>query len=116
MQAAAPVAPTGPVTEERLRTAVDRIVAALDPEQIVLFGSYAYGEPSPDSDVDLLVVMETDDRTPDRIRRVSRLLSPRPFPVDVVVRTPREISQGLDRVDPFTHEIMAKGRVLYERS
>lgn len=103
-----------PIIEGKLQTAIRRLVAALNPEKIILFGSYAYGQPGPDSDVDLLVVMETDQRPIRRITAVSELLSPRPFPVDIIVRTPTELARDLQRVDPFMHEVVAKGRVLYE--
>jgi predicted nucleotidyltransferase len=95
---------------------VQRLVLALHPEKIILFGSHAYGQPGADSDVDLLVVMETDERPAQRIARVSALLSPRPFPVDIVVRTPGELARDLRRTDPFMHEVVEKGRILYERS
>src|SRR2546421_8055488 len=68
------------VTEEVLAEIVHHIVTALHPEKIVLFGSYAYGRPLDDSDVDLLVILETRDRPIDRYLAVSRLLRPRPFP------------------------------------
>ena len=102
--------------ESRLERAVQRLVSALNPKKIILFGSYAYGQPGPDSDVDLLVVMETQARPAQRIATVSVLLSPRPFPVDVIVRTPAELARDLRRLDPFMHEVVEKGRVLYERS
>ena len=105
-----------PLTEERLQKAVDLIVSALNPEQVILFGSNAYGQPNADSDVDLLVVFETSARPAERIATVSRLLSPRPFPVDIVVRTPEELDRALKRIDPFIHELVERGRVLYARS
>src|SRR5207248_9722188 len=75
-----PVAPTGfpPVTEEVLQAAAERIAESLRPEKILLFGSYAGGTPTPDSDVDLLVIMVTDASRADRYRAVSRLLYPPP--------------------------------------
>ena len=102
--------------EERLQKAVERIVTEFDPERIILFGSHAYGKPAPDSDVDLMVIMETERRPAERILAISRLLSPRPFPVDIVVRTPEELARSLRRTDPFIHEIMERGRTLYARS
>jgi predicted nucleotidyltransferase len=114
----ADVQPPGfsPVTEEALDEIVRRIVSALEPEKIIFFGSYVYGTPSPDSDVDLLVIMETDARPADRYLAVSRLLRPRPFPLDILVKTPQEIAQALAKGDFFIREIITKGRVLYERS
>lgn len=111
------VAPVGfqPVTDEGLADVTNRIVEALAPEQVILFGSYARGRPTPDSDVDLLVVMQTDERASKRRRAISRLFRERPFPMDIVVRTPAEIEQSMTAVDPFTRDILETGKVLYER-
>lgn len=99
-----------------LRPAVQKIVAELKPEKIILFGSYAYGTPNPDSDVDLLVIMKTRASLKDRSWAVSRLLMPRPFPVDILVKTPREIEKALGAKDFFVKEILTRGKVLYDRS
>jgi len=95
---------------------VERIVASFAPEKIILFGSHAYGNATPDSDLDLLVIMETDLPAAERNRKISRLLRPRHLPVDIVVRNPQEIQRSLRRVDSFVHEILEKGVVLYPRS
>ncbi len=114
----AEVQPPGfaPVTEEALDEIVRRIVAELQPEKIILFGSYVYGVPTDDSDVDLLVIMETRDRPAERYLAVSRLLRPRPFPLDILVKTPDEIHRALEKGDFFIREIVTQGRMLYERS
>jgi predicted nucleotidyltransferase len=104
------------VTEEILAEIVRRIVTALHPERVILFGSYAYGTPSDHSDVDLLVILETEDRPPDGYLAVSRLIRPRPFSLDIVVKTPDEITQALAKGDGFIREIVTQGRVLYARS
>lgn len=101
---------------DELPRVVERIVARLDPEMVVLFGSYAYGIPTVDSDVDLLVIMDTEVPRKERSWLVSRLLIPRPFPVDILVKTPEEIETALAGRDFFIQEIMARGKVLYERS
>ena len=114
---AAAVTPTGfsaPVAE-RLPGAVRRIVEALNPERIVLFGSYAYGTPTPDSDVDLLVVLDTFAPPAERYIAVSRLLRPRPFPVDILVKSPEEIRAAHEAGDPFIREIVSCGQILYVR-
>lgn len=108
-----PVGSTAPVSKT-LPLAVKRIAETLDPDKIILFGSYAYGNPTPYSDVDLLVVMETTAKSADRSWSVSRLMIPRPFPVDILVRTPDEIEP--DKQDFFMNEIVSQGKVLYERS
>jgi uncharacterized protein len=100
---------------ETLPAAVERIVHELIPEKVVLFGSYAYGVPTPDSDVDLLIILKTDAPSKNRSWAVSQLLLPRPFPVDILVRTPQEIEQALVRGDFFVREILERGVVLYER-
>lgn len=113
----ADVQPPGflPVTEESLALIVQRLVPALNPCQIIVFGSYAYGVPSADSDLDLLVIVETQARPVDRYLSVSSLLRPRPFPLDILVKTPDEIDRALADGDPFMVEILSQGRVLYER-
>ena len=111
------VTPTGfsmPVAEA-LPEVVQRIIQALQPEKIVLFGSYADGTPTSDSDVDLLVVMETTASPVERYLAVSRLLRPRPFPVDILVKRPDEIQSALEAGDFFIREVISRGQVLYER-
>jgi predicted nucleotidyltransferase len=117
-QLAPGVRPPGfaPVTEEVLTEIVSRIVTVLRPEKIILFGSYAYGTPSGDSDVDLLVILDTKASLADRYLAVSRLLRPRPFPLGILVKTPDEIAQALGKGHDFICEIVTRGRVLYERS
>ena len=93
---------------------VRRIAESLQPEKIILCGSYAYGKPTPGSDVDLLVILDTTASRSERSWSVSRLLIPRPFPVDILVRTPAEIEQSLLKHDFFVQEILSQGKVLYE--
>ncbi|MBX3002225.1 MAG: nucleotidyltransferase domain-containing protein [Caldilineaceae bacterium] len=113
----APVVPRGCAqrVSATLPQAVARIAQELQPEAIILFGSYAYGEPTPDSDVDLLVIWQTDAPGTERSWSVSRLLIPRLFPVDILVRTPDEIEDALAQGDFFIREIITRGKVLYER-
>jgi predicted nucleotidyltransferase len=117
-QLVAGVQPPGftPVTEEILAEIVCRIVTALHPERVILFGSYAYGTPSDHSDVDLLVILKTDARPAGRYLAVSRLIRPRPFPLDILVKTPDEITRALAKGDNFIGQIVTQGRVLYARS
>ena len=99
-----------------LRPAIQKIATELNPEKIVLFGSYAYGIPNPHSDVDLLIIMKTKASPKDRSWAVSRLLLPRPFPVDILVKTPKEVEKALETGDFFLKEILTRGKVLYDRS
>jgi predicted nucleotidyltransferase len=111
------VGPVGfPPVSKTLPQAVRKIAETLEPEKIILFGSYAYGTPSPDSDVDLLIIMKTKAPQKDRYLAVARLLRPRQFPVDIIVKTPAEVNKALqNRGNFFIREILKKGKVLYER-
>ncbi len=111
------VCPVGfPPVAKTLPEAIERIASELKPEKIILFGSYAYGDPTPDSDVDLLVIMKTKAKAIDRFVAVSNLLYPRQFPVDIIVKTPKEIEAAhKKRGNFFMREILTKGKVLYER-
>lgn len=118
LQIAANVRPTGfPPVAETLPQAVKKIAETLKPERIILFGSYAYGSPTPDSDVDLLIIMKTNAAQKERYLRVARLLRPRQFPVDIIVKTPKEIETALkEKGNFFIKEIIAKGKNLYEQA
>ena len=111
------VRPVGfPPVAKTLPGAIKRIVSELKPEKIILFGSYAYGNPTPDSDVDLLVIMKTKAREIDRYIAVSNLLYPRQFPVDILVKTPKEVKEeSRKKGNFFMREILTKGKVIYER-
>jgi predicted nucleotidyltransferase len=82
------------------------------PDKIILFGSHAYGTPHADSDVDVLVVMQTRNSL-DQAVRISLTIDP-PFPLDIIVRTPHEMQWRLAEGDSFLREIITKGKVLYE--
>ena len=105
-----------PLTVSAIRALAQRIVDRFQPEKVILFGSYAYGNPRPESDVDLLVIMETTLRSRQQRLEISQALSPRPFPLDIVVRTPQEVAQRLALGDAFLAEILSRGKVLYERN
>lgn len=110
-----PIGLTEPVSKT-LPKATKRIADKLQPQKIILFGSYAYGTPTPDSDVDLLVIMNTNKSTTERFLVVCRLLRPRPFPVDILVKTPQEIERAIFEGDFFIEEIVSQGRILYEQN
>jgi uncharacterized protein len=82
------------------------------PDKIILFGSYAYGTPHEDSDVDLLVIVDKGNQI-DHAYRI-RLAVPAPFPMDLIVRTRRNMKWRLAESESFTTEIVTKGKVLYE--
>jgi predicted nucleotidyltransferase len=82
-------------------------------QKVVLFGSYAVGPVSEDSDVDLLVVCPCEGRSVDKSVEIRLQLRPR-FPVDLLVRTPEKIRQRIEMGDDFIKEILEEGKVLYE--
>ena len=98
-----------------IRRFARQIAERFHPEKVILFGSYAYGRPHAESDVDLLVIMPTRNAIDQAIR--IDLAFERPFALDVHVRTPYQIKQGLKDLDDrdwFLYEVMTKGKVLYE--
>ena len=84
------------------------------PEKIILFGSYAYGRPHADSDVDILVVMPARNQI-DQAVRIDRVIDA-PFPLDLIVRTPKNLCWRLEEGDSFLREIVNKGKALYEEN
>jgi predicted nucleotidyltransferase len=104
-----------PVTESLLREITGRIVDAFAPEKVVLFGSRATGTPRTDSDVDLLVIMETEGSPIQRAVAVKRVCRPRFVAMDVLVKTPEEVTTQLRQGNHFLRQILEEGQVLYER-
>jgi predicted nucleotidyltransferase len=90
-----------------------RIADRFHPQKIILFGSYAYGRPGPESDVDLLVIMETTLREAQQALQIRQYLNPL-FGLDIIVYPPAKIEQRIAWGDSFLSEIVARGIVLYE--
>lgn len=102
------------ISLSQIRQVAGQLGRQLQPDKVILFGSYASGRPGPESDVDLFIIMRSRQRPAARAAAVSKLLDPRPFPVDIVVRTPREVRRRLALGDSFIEEILQRGKVLYE--
>ncbi len=100
---------------EQIEVVAKRIAEKFPVEKIVLFGSYAYGEPEEGSDVDLLVVMETDKRPIQHTLEIIRSLSPLRFSIDIIVRSEEEIQRRISQGDWMLKEAYEKGRILYAR-
>ncbi|MCL4459881.1 MAG: nucleotidyltransferase domain-containing protein [Chloroflexi bacterium] len=96
-----------------IQRVVQQIVERFHPQKVFLFGSYAYGKPTPDSDVDLLVMMETLLRNVEQAVEIRKAVD-FPFPTDLLVRTPQQIAERLAVGDVFLREVLTKGVVLYE--
>jgi predicted nucleotidyltransferase len=98
---------------------IDRIIQKIktyyQPEKIILFGSFAWGKPSKDSDVDLLIIKDTSEKHRKRMLAVRRLLSEENglIGIDILVYTPDEINKRLEIGDSFISKILKKGKVVY---
>jgi uncharacterized protein len=101
--------------EQTLNEIVRRLVADYQPEKIILFGSYAYGEPHEDSDLDLLIIKETPDQLIKRIFTVHELVTDMhpSIGLEPLVLTPDEIAERLRIGDHFVAEMLERGELLY---
>jgi predicted nucleotidyltransferase len=97
-----------------IRRFARQVAERFQPDQIILFGSHAYGTPHADSDVDILVIMPTSNQH-DQAARI-RWEVPAPFAMDLIVRTPKSLAWRLAERESFHTEILTKGKVLYEKS
>src|SRR5436190_9073768 len=101
------------VKRSKIRAYSEAIAREFHPHKIVLFGSYAYGKPTEDSDVDLLVIMSRTRYRNERMSVRIRHAVPRDFPMDLLVRTPADVGKRVRWGDCFIKEVFEKGKVLY---
>ncbi len=106
---------TAKVNEELIQRVVNRLVAEYAPQQVILFGSYAYGMPDEDSDIDLLIVKETEEPFMKRVSEARRAAegTHTGIPVDFFVLTPDEMNSRLWKGDHFIEDIVENGLALY---
>ncbi len=102
------------VSKTAIKRYCDAIAAAFKPLKIILFGSYAYGQPNEDSDVDVLVVMPKSRRARRELETKIRLQIDTDFPVDVLVRGESEVARRVRQKDLFMTHITQQGKVMYE--
>lgn len=100
---------------QAIQAVVKQIADGFQPEKIILFGSYAYGRPKPESDVDLLVIMDTPLRNREQAAQIARAIDYH-FGLDLLVRNPLQLAKRLALGDFFLQEVIEKGLVLYARS
>ena len=103
-------------TKKIIQAMVQKLIIEYAPKKMILFGSHAYGSPTPDSDIDILIIKETSERFIDRWVTVQRILTGLhpSIPVETLVLTPHEIRTRLAIGDQFIKEIIEKGEVLYD--
>ena len=97
-----------------IRRFARQVAERFRPDKIILFGSYADGTPHADSDVDILVVMPARNQLDQAVRIC--LGVERTFPLDLIVRTPKNLQWRLQEGDWFLREIVSRGKLLYEKT
>jgi predicted nucleotidyltransferase len=103
------------INEALIREITERIVKAFNPKRVILFGSQARGDAKPDSDLDLMVEMETDLDFYARIPPITKIFGFRKWSMDLIVFTPSEVAQDKNVNGTLVNLIEREGRTLYER-
>jgi predicted nucleotidyltransferase len=108
---------TDSITPDLIAYVVEKIVHAVDPRQIILFGSRARGQETPSSDLDLLVVQDGGRPSREVRRQIEYLLWGRRFAIDLIVVTPEQVDRNVADGNPFyTRHVLKEGKVLYDRA
>ncbi|MFA7059707.1 MAG: nucleotidyltransferase domain-containing protein [Pedobacter sp.] len=102
------------IAPETIDGVAKAIAENFHPEKIILFGSYATGTPTPDSDLDFLVVMESDEPSRKRSIPMRMMFRPFPCPMDILVFTPEEVNKWNGTTNHIITEAFLEGRVIYE--
>ena len=102
-------------TKRKIQAIADKIAREYKPEKIILFGSYAWGKPHKDSDLDFFIIKKTDDPMLKRMEDVDRLFFPREFAMDFLVYTPEQVEKRKKMRDLFVVDIIDKGKLLYAK-
>ncbi len=103
--------------KDTIQKILDKLVTGYAPQKVILYGSYAYGKPDRDSDIDLLIIKETTERFIDRWVTVQQILTGThpSIPVETLVLTPQEMERRPAIGDQFVEEIITRGEILYAR-
>lgn len=102
--------------DKQIRRMVERIVTRFQPDKVILFGSHARGDGTPDSDADLLVVMNVEGSKRTQAVQIDLALEGIPLPADIVVATPKEMETYRQCIGSIIREAIREGKVLYERA
>jgi predicted nucleotidyltransferase len=109
-----PVTERTRIPQQAIDDVVRQIAIKFHPQKIILFGSYGRGNPRPESDVDLLVVMEPSEDVKRQSVIIRQSLEIDLFGLDLIVRSPRVLEERIAMGDWFLREIIAEGKVVYE--
>ncbi len=104
------------IGSDKIAEIVTKIALGYNPEKIILFGSYAAGNPNDNSDLDLMVIKDSDLPRPQRTVQVRKMLFGSMIPIDLIVYTPQEIEESRARAFSFVHEVLSNGKTLYEKA
>ncbi len=107
---------TNEITDGLIKYIIDKVVSEIHPDKIILFGSYARGTATKDSDLDLFIIKDGKVENREIRRKIDLLLFGRRFGVDIIVRKPQEVEANLRDNNPFyVYHIFRDGRVVYDR-
>ena len=104
------------IGSDKIAEIVTKIALGYNPDKIILFGSYAAGNPNEDSDLDLMIIKDSDLPRPERTVQVRKMLFGSMIPIDLIVYTPKEIAESRENRFSFVYEVLSNGRTLYERA
>ena len=99
---------------ERIQSIAQQIGDQFNPSKVVLFGSYAWGTPTEESDIDLLIILSAIEEHPVKTASKIRFALPRDVSIDVLVRDPQFVEYRVKEVDGFISRIMSAGKTLWE--
>jgi predicted nucleotidyltransferase len=103
------------IENSKINEIVKKIAQFYNPDKIILFGSYAYGIPNENSDLDLLIIKDSDMPRPERSVEIRKMLFGSMVPMDLLVYTNSEINESKDKKHSFVYQAITKGKTLYER-
>lgn len=101
------------ITPHQIEEVIERIIIHANPDKIILFGSYADGNPTEESDLDLLVIKDTDMPVYKRSTEIKKYLRGMKIPLDLLVYTPAEVERYKDLGETFISQILKKGKLVY---
>lgn len=100
---------------DKINDIAKRIAEFYNPDKIILFGSYAYGNPNENSDLDFLIIKDSDIPRPERASEIRKMLYGTMIPMDVLVYTNKEILDSMGSKYNFIYQAIKNGKTLYER-
>ncbi len=102
-------------TKNQIDDILNKIIKNYDPEKIYIFGSYATKTANENSDLDILIIKNTESSFFNRIREVRKLIQPQSLPVDIITYTPIEFNEKKELVNHIAYIVSKEGKLVYER-